>query len=460
MRSCLPRVSVIIPTHNHARFVAQAVESALAQTYPNVEVVVVDDGSTDETRNLLSRYEGQINYIYQENQGPSAARNTGFLASQGDYLLFLDSDDLIPPNKLELQVPLLEVRPDFGLVYSGWQYINEDGTQVLGEARPVRQGQLLKDLLRGSFFCIPGAALIRRECLERAGLFDESLRGEADTDMWIRLARAGYAFGYVDQVLLQYRIVQGSMSSQARNQVQDMFARLDKFFADPDLPDDIRVLKTEVYSISHYTAAARFYRAGEIEAGRDHLRQAISTCPSLASDKMWLLRQISGVALDFQTDDPFASLDKLFADPDLPDEIKGLEAEAYSLAHYDTMARYYRAGEIELGRDHLHQAISTCPSLSKGWLLEWIAHAALARQTDDPRQFIDLFFDNLPPEATALRSLRRRAHGRYHVAAAFLAYQNHQFKEVRRHTLPALVGEPAIIGNRGFISISLRSLFG
>jgi glycosyltransferase involved in cell wall biosynthesis len=456
----MPLVSVIIPTYNHAQFVTQAVDSVLAQTYPNVEVVVVDDGSTDQTRDLLSRYEGQINYIYQENKGLSAARNTGILAAHGDYLLFLDADDLVPPNKLELQVPYLESRSDFGLVYSGWQYINEDGTQVLGEARPKKQGQLLKDLLRGTFFCIPGAALIRRECFERVGLFDEALRAEEDTDMWVRLARAGYAFGYVDQCLFQYRIRQDSMSAQAFNQVQNLFARLDKFFADPDLSDDIKVLETEVYSISHYTAAARFYRAGEIEAGRDHLRKAISTRPSLASDKMWLLRQISGVALDFQTDDPFASLDRLFADPLLPGEIRGLEAEAYSLVHYETMAKCYRAGEVELGRDHLRQAISTCPSLDKEWLLEWIAHAALAPQTDDPRQFIDLFFDSLPPRATALRSLRRRAHGRYHVAAAFLAYQNHQFKEVRRHTLPALIGAPAIIGNRGFISISLRSLFG
>jgi glycosyltransferase involved in cell wall biosynthesis len=454
----VPLVSVVIPTYNHARFVTQAVDSVLAQTYPNVEVVVVDDGSTDETRDLLSRYEGQINYIYQENRGLSAARNTGILAARGDYLLFLDADDLVPANKLELQVPHLEARLDYGLVYSGWQYVNENATKVIDEVRPKKQGHLLKELLCQTFYFPVGTPIIRHSCFDRVGLFDESLRAEEDADMWIRLAKAGYAFGYVDRILFQYRIRLDSMSTHAFNQVQNMFAILDKFFADPDLPGDIKALEPEVYSIAHCTAAARFYRTGEIEAGRDHFRQAISTCPSLASDKKWLLRQISGVALDFQVDDPFAGLDRLFADPELPDEVKRLEAEAYSLVHYDSMAKCYRHGEIGLGREHLRQAISVYPSFNREWLLEWIANAAL--ETDDPCQLIDWFFDSLPPEATALRPIRRRAHSRYHVAAAFLAHQNHQPKEVCRHILPALLGNPATIRNRGFISISLRSLFG
>jgi glycosyltransferase involved in cell wall biosynthesis len=376
----VPKASVIIPTYNHDRFVSQAVDSALAQTYPDVEVVVVDDGSTDQTRTQLAKYEGQIDYIYQENKGLSAARNAGILAARGDYFLFLDADDLVSSDKLELHVPLLEARPDFGLVYSGWKYIDEDNTQVLGEVRPGKQGQVLKDLLCRTLFFPPGAAVVRRECLDQVGLFDESCPAAADTDMWVSIARAGYAFGYVDRALCQYRVVKGSMSSNNANQARNEFARLDKFFADPDLPDDIKALEAEVYSILHYEFGAKCYHAGEVDLGQEHLRKAISTCPSLASDREWLL--------------------------------------------------------------------------------EWIAGYALGPHIEEPCRLIDLIFDNLPPEATTLRSLRRQAYGRYHTAAAFSAYQAYQFKKIRPHILPALRGDPSVIRNRGFLRIAVQSLFG
>jgi glycosyltransferase involved in cell wall biosynthesis len=376
----MPRVSIIIPTYNHARFVVQAVESALAQTYADLEVAVIDDGSTDHTPAVLAGYGPRINCIRQENRGLSAARNAGISAARGDYFLFLDADDLIPADKLELQVPVLEARPDLGLVYSGFQYINESGSQVLHEIRPQKQGHLLKELLCRTLFFPPGAAVVRRECLDRVGLFDESFPAAADTDMWIRIARAGYAFGYVDQPLFQYRVVQGSMSGHLANQARDEFARLDKFFADPDLPDDIRALEAKAYSVLHYEFGAKYYQAGEMEQGREHLRQAISICPSLASDTEWLL--------------------------------------------------------------------------------EWISGYVLGAHVDKPQRLIDAIFDNLPPEAMTLRSLRHRAYGRYHTAAAFSAYQNRQLKKIRPHVLPALTGDPSVIRNRGFVRIALQSLFG
>jgi teichuronic acid biosynthesis glycosyltransferase TuaG len=375
----MSKVSVVIPTYNQARFVAAAVESALAQTYHDVEIIVVDDGSTDNTRDVLSVFGERISYIYQQHKGLSSARNTGFLASRGDYLLFLDSDDLIPPDKLALHVSLLEVEPDFGLVYSAWQQINEDGTQVLGEVRPNEQGLVLKTLLRRRFFFFASAAVVRRTCLERVGLFDESLPWSEDADMWLRLARAGYAFGYLDQPLLQYRIHANSMSAQVnREQVEGWQASLDRFFSDPDLPNDIRALK----------------------------------------------------------------------------------AEAYSVLHYETAGRYYRQGTIELAQSHLRQAIHTCSSLDEEWLLEWIAGVALDPRTDVPGQLIDLIFDNLPPEATTLRSLRRRARGRYHAAAVFSAYSRHALDKVRQHILPALKEDPSILRNRGFVRIAMQSLLG
>lgn len=374
----MSQVSVIIPTYNNAQFVAQAVDSVLAQTYPDFEVIIVDDGSTDDTQAALAGYDKRIRYIYQENRGPAAARNHGYHVSSGDYLLFLDSDDLVPTDKLEVQVSFLEMRPEFGLVYSAWRQIDEGGTRILGEVRPSRQGHLLREILCRRLFFFPGAAVIRRECLEQVGLFDEALFGCEDADLWLRLAYAGYAFGYVDVPLFSYRVHSDSITG---------------------------------------TVDSRHVRS-------------------------WA-----------------ASLDKFFADPNLPDEIRALEGEAYSILHYETAARYYRAGQIELGQDQIRRALSRCPEMDSQWLLEWIAGSALDPRTSDPGQFIDLLFDNLPPEATNLHPLRRRAHGRCHTSAAFRAYHSHQFKQVHRHILPALIGDPAIIRNRGFLRIATESLF-
>jgi glycosyltransferase involved in cell wall biosynthesis len=137
-----PRVSVIIPTHNRRDLLRAAVDSALAQTYPDVEVIVVDDGSTDDTTTAMAQYAGRVVYLRQTNQGVAAARNTGIWAATGEYLTFLDDDDLIHPDKLALHIPFLEAERDFGLSYSAWQQISEDGTRILGEVRPNRQGQL------------------------------------------------------------------------------------------------------------------------------------------------------------------------------------------------------------------------------------------------------------------------------------------------------------------------------
>jgi len=376
----MPKVSIIIPTYNQEQLVSQTVDSALAQVYPDFEVIVVDDGSTDNTRAVLARYGNKIRYIFRENRGPAAARNTGFLASHGDYLLFLDGDDLIPPNKLERQVSFLEAQPEFGLVYSAWQVINENGTQILAERSPKKEGHLLKDLLRRTLFFSPGAAVAHRKCFHLVGLFDESLLFCSDMDIMIRIAKAGYAFGYIDEFLFQYRLATGSMSSNIAKQSKDEFARHHKFFADPELPDDTKSLEAELFSMLHYEFAAKYYNVGEFEMAQDHIRTAISRSPSLASDEEWLL--------------------------------------------------------------------------------EWIAGYALDGRVNDPYQLINRIFGHLPSEAATLCSLRRRAFGRYHIAAAFAAYQNHQLGEVRQNILPALINDPAIIRNRGFLNISLRSLFG
>ena len=163
-------VSIIIPTYNHAHFISDAVNSCLEQTYPNIEIIVVDDGSTDNTQQVLEPYSSQIKYIYQKNAGPAAARNNGARASNGNYLLFLDSDDWLSSEQIALQIIELNKRPEYGLVYSAWKNVDETSKQIIGEVRPKTEGDVLKKLLLRELFFSPGAALIRKKCFDKGRL--------------------------------------------------------------------------------------------------------------------------------------------------------------------------------------------------------------------------------------------------------------------------------------------------
>lgn len=211
-----PLVSLIIPTYNHAAVLRDAIESALAQTYPACEVLVVDDGSQDDTPNLLRRYQDKVRTVRQANRGLAAARNRGVSATRGEYVGFLDADDILSPTKFAEQVALLEARPEIG-----WTYCDvELADQQTGERRLVSErfgyaarrldGHLFEELITGNF--IPAISpMIRRSLFDQAGSFDESLTSLEDWDLWLRLSLLAPA-AYLPRVLATYRLFQGGMS--------------------------------------------------------------------------------------------------------------------------------------------------------------------------------------------------------------------------------------------------------
>lgn len=192
----MPEVSVIIPTHNYGRFLAEAIQSVLDQTCAHWDLLVVDDGSTDDTRQVVAPYEhdARVRYLFQKNGGDAAARNTGVRNSTGRQLAFLDSDDLWLPEKLARQLAILRERPEVGIVHTAvvLQQIDERRREVsrLILARPaLREKTLYEELLyRNVITGSHSSVMVRREVLERAGLFDEAFR-IGDIDMWQRLAR-------------------------------------------------------------------------------------------------------------------------------------------------------------------------------------------------------------------------------------------------------------------------------
>jgi glycosyltransferase involved in cell wall biosynthesis len=187
-----PLVSAIIPTYNCSRYLEEAIDSALAQTYPHVEVVVVDDGSTDQTAGVAASYGNAVKYVYQENRGTATARNTGIAHSRGELIALLDHDDRWLPEKLERQVPYFE-DPTVGMVHTGGRVIDIQSKAITSEYLP--QAELdVHDLME---WCRVGCAttMFRRSVIERVGVFDEALPGADDWDMWIRIAAVSRVMG-------------------------------------------------------------------------------------------------------------------------------------------------------------------------------------------------------------------------------------------------------------------------
>lgn len=220
----MPRASVIIPTYDRAAMVCEAIDSVLAQSLPDVEVIVVDDGSTDGTADMLSRrYGDRIRYLYQENQGRSVARNRGIRAARGDYLVFLDSDDRLLPRALEVQVTLMGRLPDADVVYGDGYYCDQNWNTVqrVSEERPaLPEDGLLAIMVLHNVVVAPPSAMVRRRALDLLGepWFDELLRGTEDADFWLRLAAAGANFVNHPEPVCQYRLHDENASSQSHPQ--------------------------------------------------------------------------------------------------------------------------------------------------------------------------------------------------------------------------------------------------
>lgn len=202
----MPSVSVIVPTYNRAGMLVKAVESVLEQTFRDFELIVVDDGSTDKTGEVINKYSGRVRYFAKENGGVASARNLGLIMSRGDLVAWLDDDDFFYPRKLEKQVIYFKNNPGIGLVYTGHVTIDTTGHQKRKSylVPPLYRDcqSLRKALLKHCFFA-NSTVMMKRECFEAAGLFDVKLRHTVDYDMWLRTA-AFFRFGCVPEVLAAY----------------------------------------------------------------------------------------------------------------------------------------------------------------------------------------------------------------------------------------------------------------
>jgi glycosyltransferase involved in cell wall biosynthesis len=210
------RVTVVIPCYNQGHFLAEAIESAIGQTYPLIEIIVVDDGSTDATRSVASAYRNVL-YVRQENLGLGAARNRGLRESTGEFVVFLDSDDRLHPHALEAGRQHLGLDRSIAFAYGRCDFIGADGTRLAMSDRPLIDGDHYQALLHGNFLPNPAAIMFRRSAVDAVGGFSVSPKGKGteDYDLCLRLARHHAACGY-KEVIADYRQHDASMSRDPR----------------------------------------------------------------------------------------------------------------------------------------------------------------------------------------------------------------------------------------------------
>lgn len=228
-------VSVIIATYNRASLLERAIKSVLNQTFKNFELIIVDDGSTDNTCELVNQFiqiDSRVKYIWQENSGgPAKPRNMGIRKAKGEYITILDSDDEILPEKLEKQVNKFQSEPEnVGVVYCGIKYVSKNGKCRTKKVIPSLKGNLFVKLLQDSFLGY-STLLIKKECFQKSGLFDNTLPSGEDWDMWIRISK-NYEFDYVPEALSIYNIHGKQISADFKDTIEGFKRILDKYKAD------------------------------------------------------------------------------------------------------------------------------------------------------------------------------------------------------------------------------------
>jgi|CXWL01.1.fsa_nt_gi glycosyltransferase involved in cell wall biosynthesis len=251
-------VTVVIPNYNYAHYLRETIDSVLSQTYPNIEIIVVDDGSKDGSKEVLASYGSQIQAIFQQNQGVSAARNNGAGAGSGEFIAFLDADDAWLTEKIEKQVARFAADPELGLVHVGVDDVNADGTSLRHRLDGAEDGAM-NDMLMLKPGVLGGGSgvMIRREVFEAVGGFDTRLSTSADFDLFVRIS-GQYRVGFVPSVLLRYRYHTANMHGNVRAMESDMKLTFEKAFKD-GAPNERRC-----YGRLYQTLAGSYFHAGDL----------------------------------------------------------------------------------------------------------------------------------------------------------------------------------------------------
>ncbi len=272
-----PLVSVIIPNYNYARYVGEAVESALAQTYPNIEIIVVDDGSTDASLESLSQFSDRIKIVAQPNQGVCVARNQGVAGSNGVFVAFLDADDVWYPTKIEKQISRFDSEKGLGMVHVGVREVNSSGV-VLKERLEGMEGYVAEHLIlfEGEGGVLGGGSglMVPRKIFDEVNGFDTKMSTSADWEFFYRVA-AKNKVGFVPEILLDYRMHDSNMHSNVERFESEMLYAFDKIRRNGGMKR-----KRRCYGNLHKILAGSYFRAAKYKQFGRHAMHSLLNKPS------------------------------------------------------------------------------------------------------------------------------------------------------------------------------------
>lgn len=374
----MPMVTVVIPAFNQERFLRRAVDSVLAQTYDDLELIIVDDESTDNTREVAASIDDpRVRYIWQKNRGVSAARNAGVQASSGEYIAFLDADDTFISTKLEAQVQALDPNPDTGLVASGW-YVVDVCDSVRGEERPWLRRPAL-DVSNLLFECpfIPSTIMVRRSALLYCAGFNEDFRIVQDWELFLRMAALGVGMAWVPEILSCYRMHDQQRTRDARSQKLAMITVLDNFFSDASLSAPVLHLREQAYARVYLREAPREFRFGQIEDARSDLVAAVRLDPGLMDlGGQQIFQALVAHAAHPLTPDPIVYIETAFGN--LPSDMNVLRRRRREAHSATAMARFFTA---HTNRDWsaVRRSFVRGVSLDPSWLCNRGVLAIIAR---------------------------------------------------------------------------------
>lgn len=372
----MTRVTVIIPNYNQSHYVGDAIRSVLNQTYRDFEIIVVDDGSTDNSREVVAQFGDRVRYIWQENKGLAGARNTGIHAAQGKLIGLLDADDEWLPRYLENMLLLVDRFPNAAVYYCSAQGIDAEGNdlpQVFG--RPSRQLKSLYQMVLRANFLIPSTILMCRPIILNAGLFDQSLRSCEDWDLWLRILPNHEIVG-TNECLVRYRIHGSSLSTDPVGMQNATRLVIRKHFGVDDgkfetWSQDKRRAYGGVY---RYHVLTSIQRQSDWQAGAAYMRKALLTDPTLAVDLDLFYEFVFGTQTPGYRDTAYClDLDRnaelimnmlanVFDAVEYP-ALESLRRKAFGTANYAIGIVAYNTHRRDLCSRYLSQALAFSPKL-------------------------------------------------------------------------------------------------
>jgi glycosyltransferase involved in cell wall biosynthesis len=458
----IPKFSIIIPAYNNAEFLVETIRSCLNQTFPNFELIVVNDASPDNTDEIMRTFDDhRIKYlIHKKNKGLSAARNTGIRASTGEYIALLDGDDIFHPKKLEIHYDFLEQHPEIGVTYNPRFELNHSSTTIRDLWFPPPTVSLV-DLVFGFPFS-PSDMVLRREWAFRVNLFDERYTyvGE-DLDINCRLGLAGCKFASVNKALNYRRYHSDRDIKDLRATVNNTLRPLIELFQNSDCPADILQLKDKAFAAHLLLWSVIAFLQDDTALGQEYCLSAVSKNPSILTGNSSKL--IDTLIYYSIVDDskPHKQILRKIMDQ-LPSEFAGLDDQYEWAVARGYLLRGLRAiiwGRNQQGHDHFMQAIQMGAQVDQALFARIIAQLLDFEAefgpdaTQDVIQSLSIFLEKIGG-----RHLLRRLNGSFFINQAFRSYKVGNYPNTVNTVIKAAAEDPKFLSNRGVLSILFRSI--